>query len=275
MRYFSCSHCYQKHSSLHHGFEAFYNCSNLRTIEFPSTITRIGNYAFNYCSQLRSVVCNAVNPPEIDYYAIYNTNLSRVYVPAESVDIYESTYPWYHYTTEELPSETSHIPGSFVTINYDGYSLDFIVTDVQNAKCEVICSTKPTVETSITIPSSVQIDGVDYTVASIGRRAFSSCSYLTSVEIPNTITSIGSYAFNACSNLTILELPSSITYIDYAPFHYSLLSLICNAETVPSGWGILSGTSQDLVVYVPASSIDLYKNDSARPFIRIHKIYIP
>ena len=47
----------------------------------------------------------------------------------------------------------------------------------------------------VVIPSSITVEGKEYTVKSIGNEAFYKCSGLTSVDIPNSVTSIGDYAF--------------------------------------------------------------------------------
>ena len=50
----------------------------------------------------------------------------------------------------------------------------------------------------LVIPSSITVEGLEYTVISIGERAFSICSGLTSITIPNSVTSIGNGAFSVC-----------------------------------------------------------------------------
>ena len=71
----------------------------------------------------------------------------------------------------------------------------------------------PAVPTStsgtLTIPSTIN----GYSVTSIGRYAFSDCSELTSVTIPDSVTSIGSSAFYNCSGLTSVTIPNSVTSI--------------------------------------------------------------
>ena len=57
---------------------------------------------------------------------------------------------------------------------------------------------------SVTIPSSVTYSGTTYSVTSIGNSAFSGCSGLTEVTIPNSVTSIGDWAFVNCTGLTEL-----------------------------------------------------------------------
>lgn len=69
-------------------------------------------------------------------------------------------------------------------------------------------------DTEITIPSV--IDGKK--VTSIGKHAFSGCSSLTSVEIPEGVTGIGGYAFSGCNSLTSIKIPEGVTNIEYGSF---------------------------------------------------------
>ena len=65
----------------------------------------------------------------------------------------------------------------------------------------------------IVIPASISVDGVDYSVTSIGEYAFYECLDLMSIEIPNSVTSIGYDAFCLCSGLTSIDIPNSVTKI--------------------------------------------------------------
>ena len=70
----------------------------------------------------------------------------------------------------------------------------------------------------VVIPSTVSYDGKVYSVTSIGGKVFSSCSGLTSVEIPNSVTTIGESAFEGCSNLTSVVIGESVRYIGSSAF---------------------------------------------------------
>ena len=54
----------------------------------------------------------------------------------------------------------------------------------------------------------------------IGNYAFSGCTGLTSIVIPDGVTSIGDYAFQNCTGLTSIVIPDSVTSIGERAFSY-------------------------------------------------------
>ena len=57
-------------------------------------------------------------------------------------------------------------------------------------------------------------------VTTIGSYAFSGCTSLTSIELPDSLTTIGDEAFYGCASLTSIELPDSLTTIGDHLFHF-------------------------------------------------------
>ena len=71
----------------------------------------------------------------------------------------------------------------------------------------------------IVIPSQVTIKGQEYSVTAIDTCAFSGCSGVTNVTIPESVTSIGYKAFNNCTALKSMIIPNSVTTIGRHAFY--------------------------------------------------------
>lgn len=78
--------------------------------------------------------------------------------------------------------------------------------------------TKSNVTGDIVIPEKITVDGVEYSVTSIGYEAFKNCSALTSVKMPS-VTSIDYGAFRECPILTAVDMPS-VTRIEAYAFSF-------------------------------------------------------
>lgn len=115
----------------------------------------------------------------------------------------------------EIGKDTSDI-GDTTAIDSSNTPLKFRVTS--NSTAEVIHSNLYANIDTISIPVKVRIGNKTYSVTSIDAEAFSRCSGLTSIEIPESITNIGNKAFADCSKLTNIEIPDGVTSIGAGAF---------------------------------------------------------
>lgn len=69
------------------------------------------------------------------------------------------------------------------------------------------------------LPASVEHDGTTYNVTVIDAEAFSYCTNMTGIVIPEGVTTIGRMAFLFCSALDSIVLPSTITAIGTEAFN--------------------------------------------------------
>ena len=107
-----------------------------------------------------------------------------------------------------------------ITANAYDFEVDGIYYNIISAADLTVIVTEGENEYTgkVIIPSNVVYKSKVLTVTSIGSYAFSDCSGLTSIEIPNSVTSIGSYAFYNCIGLTSVVIPNSIESIRNSAF---------------------------------------------------------
>ena len=204
------------------GDNAFGACTGLTSITIPNSVTSIGNYAFSSCYNLTSIRIEAVNAPAIEEYTFSGIDKSiPVYVPAESVEAYQSAEYWSEFTN--IVAYTELEAG-------DKFTVDGIHYEVLNESGQVAVTYYGEDEWNVpeeykyagevVIPETVSYQGATYSVTSIGDHAFYDCSGLTEITIPSNVTSIGNIAFLSCTGLTEITIPNSVTSIGEYAFSY-------------------------------------------------------
>lgn len=167
------------------GFDAFRNCTNLKSVTIPDSVTRIDGFAFGYCENLTSVAI----PNSVTYIGSYAftdcTSLTSITIPDGVTHIYAHTF----YKCTSLTSII--IPDGVTSIGDEAF---------------LGCTNL----TNINIPDSV---------TSIGEKAFQNCTSLTSITIPDGVKSIPSHAFYNCQSLTSITIPDSVTSIGEWAFY--------------------------------------------------------
>ena len=107
---------------------------------------------------------------------------------------------------------------------------------------------------SVTIP-----DGV----TSIRDNAFYLCSSLASVTIPDSVTSIRDNAFYNCYSLASVTIPDSVTSIENYAFYYCFGAkeyhlLPTTPPSLPNA-NAFRGIPSDCIIYVPVGSLEAYR----------------
>lgn len=103
-----------------------------------------------------------------------------------------------------------------------------------NADAKTAEVTKSTATGDIVIPEKITVDGVEYSVISIGYEAFKESRALTSVAMPS-VTSIGNNAFSYCSSLTSVTMPSVTSIDNYAFYSCPITNLYLPATLTSIG----------------------------------------
>ncbi|MBO4641669.1 MAG: leucine-rich repeat protein [Bacteroidaceae bacterium] len=199
----------------------FYNCTNLKSVTIPNSVTSIENFAFQGCSSLTSITIPSSVTSIGDHVFEGCSSLTSVSMPDNVI-----TFTGYYAFGEDNNIESVYIAdlaawlgtaftygnnplrsGAKLYLNNEEVK-DLVIpegtTSILTAAfegCESI--------TSVVLPNSLtDIEGF----------AFYGCSSLTSITIPSSVTSIGDNAFFGCVNLESVSIPNSVTSISSSAF---------------------------------------------------------
>ena len=236
------------------GDGAFYDCDNLVEINLPNSLKSIGNYAF-YDSGIKKIFSEMTEPCQLGSYVFYNIySTATLVVPEGTKSNYQNTGTEWDYFSYVVDGEFKEIA------NADGIPFYYILHP-DSKTAEVTCKLRTDEQNEysysgdIVIPETVNSDGVEYTVTSIGDYAFRYCSGLTSLTIPNSVTSIGIRSIQYCPNLTTLTIPGSVTTIkDFAFNNCEGLTTVTLSEGIQSiGIAVFGGDIRLTSLTIPKS----------------------
>ena len=88
------------------GDYAFFECVSLISVTIPNSVTSIGKKAFSRCTGLNSITCEAVTPPTLGSSVFESVDTSiPLYVPAESIALYQAAEQWQDFTNIQAIAE--------------------------------------------------------------------------------------------------------------------------------------------------------------------------
>lgn len=224
------------------GDRAFYNCFGLKSVVIPESVREIGELAFEGCTDLVHV-CIRGQISKIQYMTFKGcTNLSDVYLPKSLVEIGVNAFSrCYNLEAVNIPDSVTKI-GEWAFSFCDKLKRVVIPVSVREigahsfAGCERLERLEFVEDQQLCVTDSNNI-------MTIGTQAFSGCSSLVSINLPNNVASIGPAAFK-CSALT------SISVSKYNPYYVSVdncclsnnstvLEFGCKTSIIPDGVKII------------------------------------
>ena len=245
---------YKGKSVVEIGDSAFKNYEELKSIEIPETIQRIGNQSFSNCRSLTSI--KLPNVTSIGDGAFEGCNsLISIEIPNNVTRIGSSAFSGCSSLT--IYCEASGKPSGWNStwnpasrpvywgMNENNYLVqDGLVYRIVDAKAVVIGYTSEA-SSDIVIPKAITIKETTYDVANIGEMAFSGCNLITSMEIANSVTKIEDFAFENCRFLVSITIPNSVITIGLGAFFgcSSLASIQIPSSVISIGENAFEGCS--------------------------------
>ncbi len=242
------------------GDYAFQSCTDLTSVTIPNTVTSIGEQAFSYCNNLSDInIPNSVT--FIGNNAFNSCNFSNINLPNSLISIGNSAFSYCHkLTTINIPNSVTSIGryAFYYCPNLLPVNIPSTVTSIgENAFYNVRHIEYHGEATGAPwgayVMNGVVEDGFVYLSEARDTLAF----YIGnegSVTIASTVTAIGNEAFGAnyfdnCKSLTSIYIPNSVETIGEYAFYY------CGQlDTVSIGSGITSinttAFSGDTIMYL-------------------------
>lgn len=195
------------------GNYAFYGSDNLASAIIPSSVQRIGEAAFAWCTGLVTTIPDSVAVLEASAFSgCYS--LTEITIPDSVSQIGERVFSACYRLTGISVSAGNEIYSSVngVLFNKDQTTL-ICSPEGKSGAYNIPYGVIAIAPWAFEYNSGLTSVAIPYSVTSVGDNAFSNCTGLTRVIIPNSIKNIGVDAFISCDNLMDIFIPDSVNHI--------------------------------------------------------------
>ena len=196
----------------------FHRCFSLTSVTIPNGVSRIGIRAFSECNSMASVIIpNSVT--SIGGAAFYNcTSLTNVTIPNSVTNIGGSVFSGCTTLTNLSVEAANPAYSSLDGVLFDRAQTSLVAFPPGRGGSYVIPNSVTSIGTAFSGCTSLTSVTIPNSVTNIEAQGFGGCTSLTNVTIGNSVTSIGSSAFSGCARLTVVTIPNSVTSIEPAAF---------------------------------------------------------
>ena len=192
--------------------EAFLECTNIKSVILPNTLTAIGTQAFCLSSLVSISIPASVETIEGGAFFRCTALQTVTFEKGSKLKTIKNGSIWSGVFESCTSLTTIEIPASVETIGYDAF---FGCSSLKTVTFEKGSKLK-TVETNVFIYcTSLTSIEIPASVEEIERYAFSGCTSLQTVtfEKGSKLKTIGYFAFINCTSLTTIEIPASVETI--------------------------------------------------------------
>ena len=200
------------------GDDAFRDCVSLTDVTIPDSVTDVGSSAFSGCTGLTSVTIPD-SMTKINSFLFFGcTGLTDVTIPDSVTDIvYKAFSNCSSLKSFRLPAGVKSFTGTMIS-GCAGLTELSVSEENPVYRSEGNCIIE-TDNNKLVLGCRNSVIPTDGSVTEIGGAAFSGCTGLTEVTIPDGVTKIGGSAFEGCTGLTSVTVPDGVTKIGGSAFN--------------------------------------------------------